>query len=172
MAQDRALRFEDERRLEQYEAVKGTARDEIQARVRQQADQLNAAEQSEVAALGNEFKRGAIAEVRDTEVGVRRAGAAARVSQVIDYLFYLIYGLISLEIMFDLLGARRTNGFRNLIDALSSPFLAPFNNLFPDPTSGRFQFRFSFIAALVIYLLLHLAINGLLRMIAHRKTEI
>lgn len=172
MAQDRALQFEDERRLEQYEAVKGTARDEIQARVRQQADQLNVTEQSEVAALGNEFKREAIAEVRDTEIEVRRASAAARISQIIDYLFYLIYGLISLEIIFDALGARRTNAFRNMIEALSSPFLAPFKNLFPDPAAGRFQIRFSYLAALVIYLLLHLAINGLLRMIAHRKTEI
>jgi uncharacterized protein YggT (Ycf19 family) len=172
MAQDRALQFEDERRLEQYEVVKGAARDQVQARVRQQAAQLNAAEQSEAAALGNEFKREAIAEVLDTEVEVRRASAAARISQIIDYVFYLIYGLISLEVMFDLLGARRTNAFRNLIDVLSSPFLVPFKNLFPDPASGRFQIRFSYIAALVIYLLLHLAINGLLRMIAHRKTQV
>ncbi len=172
MAQDNTLRIEDEQRLQQYEAVKGTARDEIRAQVRQQADQLNTAERSEVAALGNEFKREAIAEVRDTEVEVRRASTAARFSQIIDYLFYVIYGLISLEIIFDLLGARRTNGFRNLIDALSSPFLAPFKNLFPDPVSGRFQIRFSYIAALMIYLLLHLAINGLLRMVAHRKTDI
>jgi uncharacterized protein YggT (Ycf19 family) len=172
MAQDRTLRIEDERRLEQYETVKGTARDEIQARVRQQTNQLNAAEQAELSAMGSEFKQNAISEVRDTEVEIRRASTAARFSQVIDYLFYVIYGLISLEIVFDLLGARKTNGFRNLIDALSSPFLAPFKNLFPDPAAGRFQIRFSYIAALVIYLLLHLAINGLLRMIAHRKSEI
>lgn len=172
MAQDKTLIVEDERRLEQYEAVKGVARDEIQQQVRQQVDVLNPEEKAQVATLGNDYKQKAITEVRDTETEVKRAGVLARVSQVIDYVFYVIYGLISLQIIFDLFGARRSNGFRSFIDAISSVWLAPFKNLFPDPASGRFQIRFSYIAALFIYLLLHLAINGLLRMMAHRKTAI
>jgi uncharacterized protein YggT (Ycf19 family) len=163
---------DDERRVEQYETVKDAARTEIQAEVRHQADQLNPGEQSEIKALGNELKQGAISEVRDTDTEVRRGRGAARVSQAIDYLFYLIYGIISLQIVFDLFGASRSNGIRNFVDALSWPLLAPFKNLFPDPAAGRFQFRFSYLAALVVYVLLHLAVNGLLRMIAHRKTVV
>jgi uncharacterized protein YggT (Ycf19 family) len=172
MAKDKRLLAEEERRLEQYESVKDMARNEIQQQVREQTDRLNDTERSEVAALGDEFKHKAISEVRTTDEEVKRARGVARFSQVIDYLFYLIYGLLSVRIIFDLFGARRGQGFRNLIDVLSGPFLAPFRNLFPDPSSGRFQIRFSFVAALVIYILLHLAIKGLLRLIAHRKTAV
>lgn len=172
MAQDKTLMMDDERRLKRYDDFKNAAQEEIDDHVRQQADHLNRTEQSEVASLGQEFKQEAISEVRTTDAEVKRGRTVARVSQIIDYVFYLIYGLISLQVIFDLFGARRSNGFRNLIDALSAPFLAPFRSLFPDPAAGRFQFRFSYIAALLIYILLHLAVNGLLRMIAHRKTAI
>jgi uncharacterized protein YggT (Ycf19 family) len=163
---------DDERRFEQYESAKDAARSEIQDQVKWQADQLNSNERAQVANIGQEFKQDAISEVHNTDREVKRGRSTARISQIIDYLFYIVYGLISLQIIFDLFGARRNNGFRNFIDALSSPFLAPFQNLFPDPATGRFQFRFSYIAALLIYILLHLAVNGLLRMIAHRKTAI
>lgn len=172
MARDNRLLLDEERRLEQYEAVKNTARSEVQTRVKEQADRLNQEEQSEIESLGNEFKQGAISEVQDTDFEVRRARRVARYSQIVDYVFYLIYGLIGIQIIFDLFGARRSNGFRNFIDAVSWPWLAPFKNLFPDPSTGHFQVRFSYLAALVIYMLLHLAINGLLRMIAHRKTAV
>ena len=172
MAQDKTLIVEDERRFEQYEAVKSAARDEIQQQVKKQADVLNPEEKAQVATMGSDYKQKAIAEVRDTETEVKRASTLARISQVIDYIFYVAYGLIGLQIIFDLFGARRSNGFRSFIDAISSVWLAPFRNLFPDPASGRFQIRFSYIAALFIYVLLHLAINGLLRMMAHRKTAI
>ncbi|MCI0336746.1 MAG: YggT family protein [Acidobacteria bacterium] len=172
MPQDKNLFVEEERRLEKYEDVKDAARNEIQEQVKRRADHLTPSERADVEALGNELKGGAISEVRSTDLEVRRARRMARLSQVIDYVFYLIYGLISLQIIFDLFGAHRSNGIRNFIDALSWPFLSPFKNLFPDPSSGRFQIRFSYVAALVIYLLLHLAVTGLLRMVAHRKAEI
>ncbi|MGE0884119.1 MAG: YggT family protein [Blastocatellales bacterium] len=172
MEQDKTLMLDDERRLEQYESVKDSARSEIQSRVKQQADHLEPGEKAEVASLGDEFKQKAISEIRSTDSELKRARVVARFSQVTDYLFYLIYGLITLQIIFDLFGARRSNGFRNFIDVISSPWLAPFKNLFPDPAAGRFQIRFSYIAALLIYVLLHAAINGLFRMIAHRKPAV
>jgi len=172
MEYDKTLRVDEERRLEQYEDIKDTARNEVRSKVKHQADNFNANDQAEVSALGKEFKERAIGEVRATDAEVGRARTVARISQVIDYLFYVIYGLISLQIIFDLFGARRSNGFRNLIDTLSSIWLAPFNNLFPDPAAGQFRIRFSYIAALLIYILLHAAINGLFRVIAHRKSEI
>lgn len=172
MAQDKTLIVDEERRFEQYESTKDAARSEVRDQVKWQADQLNTEERAQAADIGKDFKREAFSEVRNTDEEIKRARTTARISQVIDYMFYVVYGLISLQIIFDLFGARRNNGFRNLIDALSSPFLAPFRNLFPDPATGQFQFRFSYVAALLIYILLHLAVNGLLRMVAHRKTAI
>lgn len=172
MEQDRTLTADDQRRFEQYDAAKNAVRNEVREQVAWQSNQMNHGEQRQVEAIGSDFRQQALDEVRTTNTEVKRARTAARVSQVIDYLFYIVYGLITLEIIFDLFGARRTNGFRNLIDTLSSPFLAPFRNLFADPAAGHFKIRFSYIAALVVYVLLHLAVNGLLRMFVHRKTAI
>jgi uncharacterized protein YggT (Ycf19 family) len=94
------------------------------------------------------------------------------VSQVVDYIFYFIYALIGLETLLELLGARETNAFKNFIDALTAPLLLPFNRLMPDLASGRFQLKVSYLVALLVYVMLHLAVNGLLRMMAHRKTSI
>jgi len=172
MSENRTLEFEESRRAEQYGAVKDVARGEIEQRARAEAQSLDTRERDKVADLGNRMKNEAISEIRDTDVEVRRARGTARVSQVIDYIFYLIYVVIGLRIVFDLFGAAESNGIHRFINAVSAPFLAPFSRLFPDPTSGRFQLRFSFLAALGIYIVLHLLINGFLRMLAHRKTEV
>lgn len=172
MASTNTLLIDDRRRVEQYETVKESARGEIGAQVKQQADDLSTAERNEAAALGKELKQKALSEVRETGQELERVRLAARVSQVVDYVFYLIYGLISLQIIFDLFGARRGNGIRDFVEFVSAPFLTPFKNLFYDPAAGIFGIRFSYLAALAIYALLHLAVNGLLRMIAQRKTAI
>ncbi len=171
MAHSNTLLIDDRRRVDQYESVKESARGEVENEVRQQAE-LTPAEQNEAAALGGEFKQKALSEVRETDQEVSRGRTAARVSQVIDYVFYLIYGLISLQIIFDLFGARQSNGIRQFVEFISAPFLAPFKNLFSDPSAGSFRLRFSYLAALVVYILLHVAVNGLLRIVAQRKTEI
>ena len=50
--------------------------------------------------------------------------------------------------------------------------LAPFRGLIDDPSAAQMRFRLSYLVALIAYFLLHLAINGLLRMIAHRRTSV
>jgi uncharacterized protein YggT (Ycf19 family) len=94
------------------------------------------------------------------------------VSQIVDYVFYVIYGIVGLEIILELLGARESAGFKKFVDALAAPLLAPFEGLMPDPQAGPFRLMLSYITALVVYLLLHLAVNGLLRMFAHRKVAV
>jgi uncharacterized protein YggT (Ycf19 family) len=96
----------------------------------------------------------------------------ARISQIIDYLFYLVYGVIGLEIALDLLGARESNWFKGLLDALAAPLVAPFNGLMPEPSRDHYSLRLSYIIGLVVYILINLAIKGLLRLIAHRKTTV
>jgi hypothetical protein len=45
------------------------------------------------------MKQQAISEISRAESELGRAKSAARISQVVDYVFYLIYGVIGLEIM-------------------------------------------------------------------------
>jgi uncharacterized protein YggT (Ycf19 family) len=120
---------------------------------------------------GGQLKRKARTAVTAEETGLERSKAVARLSQVIDYLFYLIYGLLSLQIMLDLLGAGRNAGHRNFLDALCAPLLAPFNGLMAN-VGGSFQIKLSYVLALIVYLLLHMAVNGLLWLLARIKKAI
>jgi len=172
MADKNPLTVDESNRLTSYEAIKGTVQQDVSTEIVNHANRLDEAERARAAAVGGLLKRKALDEVVNTETELEQSKAIARVSQVIDYLFYLIYGLISLEIILDLLGARRGNSFRNFTDAVCAPLLAPFNKLIPSIGMGHFQLRLSYVFALIVYLLLHLAINGLLRLLAHRKTAI
>jgi uncharacterized protein YggT (Ycf19 family) len=172
MTDESMLSDDQSRRLARYEAVKGKVQQDVNAEIANSADHFEKDEHAQAAAVGGQLKRKALDDVINTDAELERSKGIARVSQIIDYLFYLVYGLISLQIVLDLLGARRGNGFRNFIDTICSPLLAPFNSLMPSVGSGNFQLRLSYVFALIVYLLLHLAINGLLRLLAHRKTQI
>jgi uncharacterized protein YggT (Ycf19 family) len=168
MLEDEKLAIDESERAARHQALKGEVRREMQGEISRLAQQNE--HPAETAAIGEHFREKAINEVVDVEAEIDRGRAAARVSQVVDYVFYLIYSLIGLEILLELLGARETNAFKNFIDTLTAPILLPFNTLVPDLTRGRFQLRISYLMALFVYVLLHLAINGLLRLFAHRKT--
>lgn len=122
--------------------------------------------------VATSLKRKAAAEVVETESELERARRVARVSQVVDYLFVLIYGPVGLEIGLPLLGAHQSSGFKRFLDALTTPLLGPFRGLMPDPAVGSLRLMLSYVAALVVYFLLHRAIRGLLRLVAQRKSTI
>lgn len=172
MENESSAPIDQSNRVAQYEDVKGKVQQEVNAEIASHADNLDEHERAQAATVGRRLKHKALNEVIDTDSEVERARGIARISQFVDYLFYLIYGLISLQIALDLLGARRGNGFRNFIDTICAPLLAPFNSLMPSVGSGSFQLRLSYVFALIVYLLLHMAINGLLRLLASRKTAI
>jgi uncharacterized protein YggT (Ycf19 family) len=172
MIEDQKLAMDEARRLARHEEVKEQAAQEVQAEIKDEAHRLSADESAQAASIGQRMRQKAVSEVAQTDNEIERTKTVARISQVIDFVFWIIYGLITLEIILDLIGARRTNTFRSFIDTLTDPLLAPFHSLVPDPVSGRFQFRISYLIGLVVYILLHLTINGLLRLLAHRKTTV
>jgi uncharacterized protein YggT (Ycf19 family) len=72
-----------------------------------------------------------------------------------------------------LLAARSTAGFVQFIVTVTNPFYAPFRGIVASPrTDQGHTLLMPIIIAIIAYVLLHLAINGLLRMLAHRKTQI
>ena len=172
MLEDEKLAIDESRRVASHEAMKGAVRSEVHGRIAQRAERLDAAERAETDAVADEFRQKAVAEVVETETEIERARGVARVSQVVDYVFYLIYSFIGLMILLDLMGANRGAGFYRFVHAITSPLLAPFRGLVDDPSAAQVRFRLSYIVALIAYLLLHLAINGLLRMLAHRRTSV
>lgn len=172
MTQDHTLAAEEERRRRQHDAIKSDVSRGVQDDVARDATLRAPEDRDRTEALSDSLKHKAVREVASTEAQIARGSVAARTSQVVDYVFFLIYGLIAVAILLEALGARDGAGFAQFIAAATSPLLAPFKGLLSDPSVGGSQFMISYVVALVVYALLHAAINGALRMVAHRKTEV
>ena len=172
MANDAKLSVDESDRIAGYETVKGTVRRGVRDEIVREGQTPDEIDRSEAAVIGSQLRQSAVKEIASTEAEIQRGRAAARISQVVDYIFWVIYSLIGLEIILELFGARESSTFKRALDSVVSPLLFPFERLMPDLGAGRFQLKLSYIVALVVYSLLHLGVNGVLRMMAHRKTEI
>ena len=170
--EDNNLAVDESRRLAQHEGLKDRVAGEVGAEVAAKADQVTPVDAARADVIAGSFKEKAYREVVETEAELETSKGAARVSQIIDYVFYLIYGIIGLEIILELLGARDSAGFKKFVDTIAAPFLMPFNGLMPTLSAGPFKLVLPYVFALIAYLVLHLAVNGLLRLFAHRKVAV
>src|ERR1043166_4862135 len=165
---------EEPGRGEKQESVKGQVEGEVQAEISERAAAKATRDDSrKIDAVAGDFRSRAVNEVVATEHEVQRSRGLARVSQVVDYIFYVIYALLAMRFLLALLAARSGAGFVRFIVTVSDPFYAPFRGIVSSPTAeGGHTLLLPIVIALVAYLILHLLINGLLRLLAHRKTEI
>lgn len=166
------IRSDDRRKLEQLEQVKRDVRNEVHREIKERTDRVEPQDREQVEGVAREIKHRAVREVATSEAELGRARTVARVSQVLDYVFYVVYGLIGIQIALEALGARDGSGFKQMMNTVTLPFLAPFKGLMSDPVIGSSQLMVSYVVALVVYILLHLAINGALRLFASKKTEV
>jgi len=171
---DDKLAAEEARRAAQHEAVKAQVEGEVNAEISDRAAAKAPRDEAQrIDAVAGDFRSRAVDEVVDTEREVQRSRGLARVSQIVDYIFYVIYALLAMRFLLALLAARSSAGFVRFIVAVSDPFYAPFRGIVASPsTDGGHTLLLPIVIALVAYVILHLLINGLLRMLAHRKTEI
>jgi hypothetical protein len=170
---DDKLAAEEARRSVQHESVKAQVEGEVQSEIASQAQAPAAGESQRIQQVAGEFRSKAVNEVIDTEREVERGRGAARVSQIVDYIFYVIYALLGMRFLLALMAARSTAGFVQFIVTITNPFYSPFKGIVASPrTDQGHTLLMPIIIAIIAYILLHLAINGLLRMLAHRKTAI
>lgn len=113
-----------------------------------------------------EERRIAARRQRDRERGERRAYIVQRVTLGVDYLFYLLYGLLGIRFVLSLLGAAETAGFVVFIQGITDPFYAPFSGIVARPAINGGVLDLSLVIALLAYVLLHIAVRGLLRLLA------
>lgn len=171
--EDNKLAADEARRAVQHESVKAEIESDVNAEIAAHAEGATAAEARREAQIAGEFRSKAVSEVVETEREVERSRGLARVSQIVDFVFYVIYALLGLRLLLELLAARRSAGFFQFIASVTDPFYAPFKGIVPSPTAeGGYRLTVPIIIAIIVYLLLHLGIKALLRMIAHRRTEI
>jgi len=172
--QDDKLAADEARRSVQHGSVKAQVEGEVNAEIADKASQgPPPGEERKIEEVADRFRSKAVDEVVSTEREVERGRGAARVSQFVDYIFYLIYALLAMRFVLALIAAKSQAGFVQFIVTVTNPFYGPFRGIANSPTTNEgHTFLVPAVVAIVAYVMLHLAINGILRMMAHRKTEI
>jgi hypothetical protein len=171
---DEPLASDEARRMLRRDAVKANVEGDVNAEIAAQASQPRPPSAGrKIEQVVGTFREHAVDEVIDSEQAVQRSRGVARVSQFIDYAFFLIYALLAIRFVLALIAARSNTGFVQFIVSLTNPLYAPFKSIVASPRlDDGHTLPLPVVIAIGAYLLLHLAINRLLRLIAVRKTEI
>jgi uncharacterized protein YggT (Ycf19 family) len=170
---DPKLAADEERRAVQHDAIKSNIESDVNAEIAARAKARDAATAGEIREAAVELRDVAVQEVKESEREIVRGRGAARVSQVVDYIFWLIYAVLGLRFLLGMIGARSDAGFTQFVRAITDPFYFPFRGLVQSPEApGGYVFEWPILIAICVYALLHWAINGFLRMMAERKTNI
>src|SRR5213083_2321658 len=96
---DDKLAMEEARRAQQHGSVKSQVEGEVQAEIAEHAAETPPPEDERVRHLAGDFRAKAVDEVVETEHEVGRARTVARVSQIVDYIFFVIYALLGMRFL-------------------------------------------------------------------------
>lgn len=167
------LTADEFRRESQHSSVKSQIETGVNSEIAARANKTTAVEEQKIENTADNFRGKAINEVIVTEREVGRSRFAARISQIIDFIFYVIYALLTIRLLLALLAARSNAGFVQFIRNITDPLYEPFRGITASPAiEGGYTFAVPIVIAIIVYILIHLGINGLLRLITTRKTEI
>ncbi|MEZ5347014.1 MAG: hypothetical protein R2681_15810 [Pyrinomonadaceae bacterium] len=170
---DEKLEIDEAKRMQDYEQVKAYVGSEVKEEIAANAARHNSDEEERARNISEVLQHKAVDEIEQTNREVDRGRFVARISQVVDYLFFLVYGLLSIRLLLELFAARESAGFVKFIKSSTDFLYQPFAGIVPSPAvEGGFTLALPIILAIVVYGLLHLAVNGLLRIFAHRKTTV
>jgi uncharacterized membrane protein len=170
---DDKLEQDELQRTANYEAIKSEVKAEVGGEIAVEARRATPAEVATVDEIAGDMRHKAIREVAETERDVERGRVIARISQVIDYIFLLIYSLLTIRFLLALFAARPQAGFTRFIRGVTDPLYAPFKGVVGSLESpDGVTLSFPLIVCIISYAILHLAINGLLRLFVHRKTKV
>jgi uncharacterized protein YggT (Ycf19 family) len=161
---------DESERLREHEAIKGEVRTEIHGEIARKVE-ITPADQAEAEDVARRLKQKAIREISTTESEITRAKTVSRVAEFVDYGFYLVYGIIGLEILMELVAARESSGIKQFVDMISAPVLAPFSGVLPNPAAGDMRLMLSYFMAVIIYMMVHMAVHGLLKLTAHNRAR-
>jgi uncharacterized protein YggT (Ycf19 family) len=167
------LAADEVRQETSHDAVKSRIDSRVNSEISGEAATASPDGHARVAEAAAQLRESALEETMSRERTVGHARTAARGSQFLDYAFYVVYSLLAIRLVLALIGARPANGFVQFIRAVTGPFYAPFRGIVSSPTASDGATLLLPIAiAVAVYMMLHAAINGLLRMVGNRKTTI
>jgi hypothetical protein len=170
---DRRLAVDESRRAVQHESIKASVEDDVNAEIAEHAHQQARGSEAEIRRVARSMREHAVDEVADSEREIQRSRGVARVSQIIDYAFFVVYALLAMRFLLALIAARSSAGFVRFIVTVTEPFYAPFKAIVASPrTDDGHTLMLPMVVAIAAYAVLHLAINRLLRLFVHRKTAV
>ncbi len=170
---DDKVTMDQARRDAQHASVRAQIEGNVNAEIKGRAQTATTGQSVRVAQVADEFRGRAIDETVASEHAVARSRTAARTSQFIDLAFYLVYTLLTVRLVLALIAARSGSGFVQFINTVTAPLYMPFRGIVPSPTTeGGFTLALPVVVAIVAYMLLHMGINSVLRLAAHRKTTV
>jgi uncharacterized protein YggT (Ycf19 family) len=172
MQEDRNVAADDARRVAQHETTASAVARDVNDDIAARADVRTAGETASLNRVADDMRSSAISDAAGQNREMSRARGTARLSQVVDYVFYVVYGLLAVRLVLELLAANASNAFVQLINNVTDPFYALFRGIVASPTADGHTLAIPIIIAIAAYALLHFAINGLLRMLVHRKTTV
>jgi uncharacterized protein YggT (Ycf19 family) len=165
--------MDEARRMAQHASIKSNIEGNVGAEIKEQARVVASQQAGEVAQVAEELRGRAIKETLRTEHEAGRARGAARVSQFVDFAFYLLYALLTTRLFLALIAARSDAGFVRFIKGVTDPFYAPFRGIVPSLTAdGGYTLAIPIAIALVAYMVLHLIVHHVFRLAVHRETEV
>ncbi len=170
---DNKVAVDDARRVAQHASVKAQIEGNVNAEIKSRARSASPEQSERVGQVAEDLRGRAIAQTVASEHEVARSRGAARVSQYVDYAFYLVYALLAIRLVLSLIAARSSSGFVQFINGVTYPLYVPFRGIVASPTTEEgFTLALPVGIAILVYMLLHAGVNGVLRLAAHRKTTI
>jgi len=170
---DSTVAGDEARRVAQHASVKGQIEGNVNAEIKGRAQTATPEQADRVGQAADELRGRAVDETMASEHAMARSRNAARTSQYVDYGFYLVYALLGIRMALSLIGARSSSGFVQFINGVTYPLYEPFRGIVASPTTAEgFTLAVPVAIAIGAYMLLHLGVNGMLRLAANRKTTI
>lgn len=163
---------DEARRVAQHGSIKRQIEGDVNAEIKGRAQEATTAQAERVGQVADEFRGRALDETVRSEHHAATSRGAARLSQYVDYAFYLIYALLGLRLVLALIGARTASGFAQFINGVTYPLYVPFRGIVASPSAEGFTLALPVGIAILMYMLLHAGVNGALRFATHRKTAI
>jgi uncharacterized protein YggT (Ycf19 family) len=170
--EDNKVAVGEARRAVLHDSVKSQVDRDVNADIAERAEHATRMEGQRMDQVAEKFRGKAIDEVVGSDREAGRARSLTRVAQVVDYAFYAVYTLLAIRLVLALIGANSSAGFVQFIRGITDPFYAMFRGIVASPTAEGSTLALPIVIAILAYLVLHMGIKGLLRLIAHRRTEI
>jgi hypothetical protein len=108
---------------------------------------------------------------QDVAPAPRREIRHFKAVNVIYYIAGLIEVVLAFRFVLHLLAANPNAGFVIFIDAISAPFMAPFNMIFPTSVVGNSSFEWPALLAMAIYLVIAFGIVQLINVFVARAPQ-